>query len=125
MKYTVQTSGKLDPELEKMYYRMARHIITSECELFSKKMGVTYNRITIRDQKTRWGSCSSKGNLNFSWRLILMHPMVGRYVVVHELAHLKHMNHSKAFWDEVERAMPKYRKRHEWLKKNGYKYIRK
>lgn len=115
----------MDPELEVMYRRMAKDIISRECEVLAKKMGVTYNRITIKDQKTRWGSCSSKGNLNFSWRLILMHPLVGRYVMVHELAHLKQMNHSKAFWDEVELAMPRYKKRKEWLRNNGYKYIKR
>ncbi len=118
-------SKKVDPELEVMYRRMAKDIISRECEVLAKKMGVTYNRITIKDQKTRWGSCSSKGNLNFSWRLILMHPLVGRYVMVHELAHLKQMNHSKAFWDEVELAMPRYKKRKEWLRNNGYKYIKR
>ncbi|MFI3171159.1 MAG: M48 family metallopeptidase [Eubacteriales bacterium] len=121
----VNLAKKVDPDLEKMYRRMAAAIIRMECDYHSTRMGVQYNKITIRDQKSRWGSCSSQGNLNFSWRLILMHPMVGRYVVVHELAHLKHMNHSKAFWDEVERAMPNYKKRKEWLKQNGYKYIRR
>lgn len=114
----------VDPELEKMYRKMAKAILQRECERFSRIMGVQYNSVTIRDQKSRWGSCSSKGNLNFSWRLILMHPLVTRYVVVHELAHLKHMNHSQEFWAEVEKAMPKYKVRKEWLKANGYKYIR-
>ncbi len=117
-------SKKVDPELEVMYRRMAADIISRECQVHAKRMGVTYNRITIRDQKSRWGSCSSKGNLNFSWRLILMRPLIARYVIIHELAHLKQMNHSKAFWDEVEKAMPNYKKHKKWLRDNGYKYIR-
>ena len=82
-------------------------------------MGVTYGRISIREQKTRWGSCSSKGNLNFNWRLIFAPPEVLDYVVVHELAHRKEMNHSKAFYAIVESIMPDYRKWKKWLKENG------
>lgn len=116
---------KLDPELEKRYRIMATDIFNLECYRLSRKMGVTYNRITIRDQKSRWGSCSSNGNINLNWRLLLMHPMIGRYVVVHELAHRKHMNHSKEFWAEVEKTMPNYKKYRKQLRDNGYKYIRK
>lgn len=73
-------------------------------------MGVSYNRITIRDQKTRWGSCSSKGNLNFNFRLYYMPHHLMDYVIVHELSHRRHMDHSKEFWNEVGRFYPEYKK---------------
>ena len=82
-------------------------------------MGVTYGRISIRSQKTRWGSCSAKGNLNYNWKLMLCPERVQDYVVVHELAHRKEMNHSPAFWAEVEKILPDYRERRKWLKTYG------
>ena len=85
-------------------------------------MGDSYGSITVREQKTRWGSCSAKGNLNFNWKLVLMPEEILEYVVVHELAHRLQMNHSTEFWDEVEKILPDYRKRRQWLKENGQKY---
>ena len=88
---------------------------------YAEKLGVSYGKITLRQQKTRWGSCSSEKNLNFNWKLILAPPEVLDYVVVHELCHLKEMNHSKAFWDEVGKVMPEYETYKLWLKENGWK----
>ena len=88
---------------------------------YAEKLGVSYGKITLRQQKTRWGSCSSEKNLNFNWKLILAPPEVLDYVVVHELCHLKEMNHSKAFWDEVGKVMPNYETHKLWLKENGWK----
>lgn len=82
-------------------------------------VGVSYGRITIRTQRTRWGSCSGKGNLNFNCLLMLAPEKVREYVVVHELCHRKEMNHSKAFWAQVERVMPDYKIHKKWLKDNG------
>ena len=85
----------------------------------AKQMGVTYGRITIRNQKTRWGSCSAKGNLNFNCLLMLCPEDVLDYVIVHELCHRKVMNHSARFYAEVTRVLPEYRQYERWLKDHG------
>lgn len=100
----------------------ARKIFPERTAYFAKRMGVTYNRITIREQKTRWGSCSSVGNLNYNWKLVLMPPGVLDYVVVHELAHRREMNHSAAFWKVVATWMPDYKKYRKWLRDNGNQF---
>lgn len=102
--------------------RLARQIFLKKCSYFAAKMGVTYGRISIREQKTRWGSCSSCGNLNFNWKLALMPEGIQDYLAVHELAHRLEMNHSPAFWALVEKEIPDYKARREWLKKNGAEY---
>ena len=105
------------PEAEKKYYRnLAREVLGARTGYYARKMGVTYGRISIREQKTRWGSCSSAGNLNFNWKLVLMPPELLDYVVVHELAHRKEMNHSPRFWTIVEKELPDYCNRREKLK---------
>ena len=101
------------------YIEIARDIFTRKTEYYARIIGVSYGRISIREQKTRWGSCSSKGNLNFNWRLILAPEEVLDYVVVHELAHRREMNHSKAFYAIVESVLPDYRKARKWLRDNG------
>ena len=105
-------------EIEELGDRALRYI-PERVAYFAEVMGVTYGRITIRNQKTRWGSCSSKGNLNFNCLLMLTPPEVIDYVIVHELCHRKEMNHSKAFWSEVEKVLPDYKKSAEWLKNEG------
>ena len=101
----------------------ALKIIPARVEYFAKVIGVTYGKITIRNQKTRWGSCSSKGNLNFNCLLMLAPPEVLDYVVVHELCHRKQMNHSKAVWLEVEKVLPDYKEARKWLKEEGSQMI--
>ena len=99
--------------------QQARMLIPQRAAWYARLMGVTYGRITIRCQRTRWGSCSSKGNLNFNCLLMLAPREVIDSVIVHELCHLKHLNHSKAFYDEVRRVFPDYDTQDRWLKKNG------
>ena len=101
----------------------ALKVIPERVEYFAKVIGVTYGKITVRNQKTRWGSCSSKGNLNFNCLLMLAPPEVLDYVVVHELCHRKQMNHSKAFWLEVEKVLPDYKEVRKWLKEEGSQMI--
>ena len=101
----------------------ALEVIPGKVRSYAAHMGVTYGRITIRNQKTRWGSCSSKGNLNFNCLLMLMPEEILDYVIVHELAHRIEMNHSAAFWLIVEKELPDYRKRRKWLKDNGDHYL--
>lgn len=103
----------------------ALEYIPERVAYFAKLIGVSFGRITIRNQKTRWGSCSSKGNLNFNCLLMLMPPEVIDYVVVHELCHRKEMNHSKAFWSEVEKVLPEYKTQVKWLKDEGSNIMRR
>lgn len=92
---------------------------------YAPLVGVSYGRITIRNQRSRWGSCSAKGNLNFNCLLMLTPPEVIDSVVVHELCHRKEMNHSKAFYAEVLRVFPEYHKWNQWLKENGDQLMRR
>ena len=103
----------------KQLTELAKQVIPQRVAFFAEKMGVTYGRITIRNQKTRWGSCSQAGNLNFNCRLMKMSPEVLDYVVVHELCHRKQMNHSRAFWAEVEKVLPDYQITRRCLKEHG------
>ena len=118
-RFESESTDKFTPEKIKLLADKALEVIPMRVEYFANIMGVTYGNITIRNQKTRWGSCSSKGNLNFNCLLMLMPDKVLDYVVVHELCHLKQMNHSKKFWKEVERYMPDYKNYKKWLNENG------
>ncbi len=98
---------------------LAKQVIPEKVDYYARLMGVTYGRISIRRQKTRWGSCSREGNLNFNCLLMMAPPEVLDYVVVHELSHRLEMNHSARFWAQVEKTMPDYRGPRKWLKEHG------
>ena len=89
------------------------------CQELTKQLGISLNKITMRDTRSRWGSCSSKGNLSFSWRLIFAPRSVAFYLAAHEVAHLKHMNHSRKFWQTVFLLDPNYQESRQWLRQYG------
>ena len=97
----------------------AKAVSPRRVEHYASLLGVTYGKITIRNQRTRWGSCSSNGNLNFNCLLMLTPPSVLDCIVVHELCHRKEMNHSKKFYAEILKVFPDYYEWHTWLKENG------
>ncbi len=101
------------------YREQARGILTDAVDRYSTIMNVHPGRISIREQKTRWGSCSSKKNLNFNWKIVMAPLPVLEYLVVHEMCHLVHPDHSPRFWSEVRRFMPDYQSRRDWLKRYG------
>jgi len=103
--------------LEAWYRKMARKVITDRVARYSN--GREVGRVLIKDQKTRWGSCSSRGNLSFNWRLVMAPPAVLDYLVVHELTHLEHPDHSKRFWAKISKRCPGYEEREAWLKEHG------
>ncbi len=116
---TPAESKRLDA-LEKRYRKLARTQLESRVAHFHPITGGHFTSVTIRDQKTRWGSCSSRGTLSFNYRLIFAPPCILDYVVVHELCHLTHLNHSKDFWQLVESVMPDYKIHKKWLREHGH-----
>lgn len=107
----------------KHFTLQAKLDIPKRVEFYAEKIGVTYNKITIRCQQTRWGSCSSKGNLNFNCLLVLLPDEIIDSIVVHELCHIKQMNHSTRFYAEIDKVFPDYKKCHLWLKQNGAMHL--
>ncbi len=101
----------------------AKEVIPPKVDYYANMLGVDYGKITVRCQQTRWGSCTTKGNLSFNCLLMLAPPTVLDYVVVHELCHRKQMNHSHAFWEEVAKAIPHYTVPRKWLKDNARRLI--
>ena len=105
--------------MDNRYRNAAKEYFTKRVDFYIQLTGGTYTRITIRDQKTRWGSRSSSGTLSFNYRLMYAPLKVLDYVVVHELCHITHMNHSKDFWNMVASILPDYKESRNWLKEHG------
>lgn len=114
--------GKKHSEvLQKWLREVARKYVTKKINKLSKDYGYKFNRIAIKDTISRWGSCSSKKNLNFSWRLVTAPVEIFDYVIIHEFCHLKEMNHSIHFWNFVESIDPNYKAHRQWLREHGGK----
>lgn len=118
-----ESAGLLSDSEIKEIKKRARKIIPERVKYFADLAGITYGHISIRLQKTRWGSCSAEGNLNFNCLLVLMPQQILDSIVVHELCHRLHMNHSAAFYKDVRRLFPCYDECHCWLKLNGLSYL--
>jgi predicted metal-dependent hydrolase len=112
-------AGREGPAIEALLKRLARDQLGAAVDRHSARLGRPARRITLRDTRSRWGSCSSDGNLMFSWRLIMAPSRVLDYVAAHEVAHLKHMDHSPAFWSAVEALFPNHRPERDWLRRHG------
>jgi hypothetical protein len=109
----------IPPEEADRWKRVARKKLEERCRLFSGITGLRPKTILISNAKTRWGSCSTSGRISFSWRLALFPDEIIDYVVVHELTHLAEPNHSRRFWEKVERIMPGHRSHRRWLRQKG------
>jgi predicted metal-dependent hydrolase len=118
---TLAVSGP-DPRaaIARWYRREARRLLEASASRQAAALGVSYSRIAVRDQRTRWGSCSTRGTLSFSWRLALAPPEVLDYVVAHELLHLREHNHSRAFWNLLDVNRPGWRAQAGWLRAHGW-----
>jgi hypothetical protein len=111
---------RIDTKIERFLKNTATKYLSQKTKILAEQMGISYQRIGIRQQKSRWGSCSSQGNLNFNWRLVHYPSEIIDYVIIHELAHRKELNHSKKFWQIVAKYDPDYKKHKAQLKKKLY-----
>lgn len=114
------SNGMVNPEsvLKQWYVESAREMLAKKTTVWAAKIGVSPQRICIKEQKTRWGSCSSKGNINYNWRIIMAPLPVIDYLVIHELCHLLVPNHSCQFWNQVAKYLPDFKQHREWLRNN-------
>lgn len=119
IRYSEFDLEKLRGTLKVWYVDRFKEYTEKSIDYYAGMIGARPQRVTIRDQKTRWGSCSAKGNINLNWRLILSPPEIIDYVIVHELCHMRQMNHSAHFWKLVEGIMPSYKVCRKWLKDHG------
>lgn len=117
---STKTPAKIAQQIEEFLKKTASKYIATRTQILAKKMGIAYQRISLRQQSSRWGSCSSRGNLNFNWRLVHYPPAIIDYVIIHELAHRLEMNHSKKFWEIVKKHDGEYLIHKGQLRKKRY-----
>lgn len=110
---------RIGARLQAFLKATARDVLVAATDRHARSQGLSWGRVTLRDTRGRWGSCSARGDLMYSWRLVMAPEDVLDYVVVHEVAHLAQMNHSPAFWKVVAQMMPDYERSREWLRRNG------
>ena len=115
-----KTPAKIAQQIEEFLKKTASKYIATRTQILAKKMGISYQHISLREQSSRWGSCSSHGNLNFNWRLVHYPPAIIDYVIIHELAHRLEMNHSKKFWEIVKKHDSEYLIHKGQLRKKRY-----
>lgn len=109
---------KITSLLEGWLRKEARERLSNHAARVSEELGIPYKKLFLRNQRTRWGSSSTRGNISLNWRTVMAPPAVQRYLLIHELVHQKHMNHSTRFWLEIGRGCPEYRQHEAWLKEN-------
>jgi hypothetical protein len=112
-------AADLRPAIERHLRRQATRELPKRVVALAELHGIGVTRVSVRDQRSRWGSCSRRGTISLNWRLIQTPEWVRDYIILHELAHRRHMNHSEQFWQEVERLCPGYREAERWLKQHG------
>ena len=117
---TKNNRDKIKKELELFYRSFSEKILKEKTLIESKKMNLKVEKIKVRSYKNRWGSCSSNGDISYNWKLIMAPEKIINYVIIHELCHLIHFNHSRDYWGEVSKKLPNYRESKEWLKSNQY-----
>ena len=117
---TKNNKEKIKKELELFYRSFSEKILKEKTFIEAKKMNLKLEKIKVRSYKNRWGSCSSNGDISYNWKLIMAPEKIINYVIIHELCHLIHFNHSRNYWKEVSKKLPNYRKSKEWLKSNQY-----
>ncbi len=115
----VPGGGSVRKAVERQLRTLAEHELEPRLREFAGRLGLAVERVIVRDQRTRWGSCSRQGNISLNWRLVQMPPFVSDYILMHELVHLRHANHSRGFWREVARVYPDFREAEAWLRKTG------
>lgn len=109
--------------LVKWYKQEAKKVLPPKVSHYAAQYNLVYRKLKITSARTRWGSCNSLGNLSLSWRLVMLPPEIIDYVIIHELAHLVHLDHSRNFWQKVQSIMPDYKDHKNWLKIHGTKHL--
>lgn len=115
---------QLKPAIQNHFLKLAQRELPARTQELAQLHGIEVKRVSVRNQKTRWGSCSTKGTISLNWRLVQAPFLVRDYIILHELAHRRHMNHSQNFWREVERLCPGYLEAERWLKRHGREVMR-